>query len=274
MSENASTSPPAPEVLDEVTDLLWEANLQVKPMPFVREFIAPDDTDSAYEIQRRINARKIAAGRTRVGRKVGLTNPMVQKAAGVDEPDYGTIMDDMVFPDGVVFDPRKYVAPKIESEVAIALKKDLRSWDIPAIEDAIDWIAPAFELVDFHYEYYGMKIADTIADNAGCAGLILGPKQKYGKVDLSQVTLSLTRDGQEITSGVGSNVMGNPLNAVAWLAKTAVEQDIPLQAGEVLLPGSIGMIMWFDFGPQYQAHISGLGSVSARFEEGEQRARR
>jgi 2-keto-4-pentenoate hydratase len=257
---------PSPEVLDQVTDLLWEANVQVKPMPFVREFIAGDDTDSAYEIQRRINARKIATGRTRVGRKVGLTNPMVQRAAGVDEPDYGTIMDDMVFHDGVVFDPKKYVAPKIESEVAIALKKDLHSWDIPAIEAAIDWIAPSFELVDFHYEYYGMKIADTIADNAGCAGIILGARRKYGDVDLRDVRLSLTRNGEEITSGVGSNVMGNPLNAVAWLAKTAIEQDTPLQAGEVLLPGSIGMIMWFNFGPTYQAHISGLGTVTARFE--------
>ncbi|GLX07986.1 fumarylacetoacetate hydrolase family protein [Microbispora sp. NBRC 16548] len=252
-------------VLDTVTDLLWEANVNRTRMPFVREFIADDDVDSAYEIQRRIVQRKIASGRTRAGRKVGLTNPLVQAKAGVNEPDYGTIMDDMVFHDGAVFDPKDYVKPKIEAEVAFALKKDLHAWDIPTIEDAIDFIAPAFELVDCHYENYGMKIVDTIADNAACAGIILGDRQPYGRVDLRDVRLSLTRDGVEITSGVGRNVMGNPINAIAWLARTACEQDVPLQAGELLLPGSIGLIMDFDFGPLYRADITGVGSVTARF---------
>ncbi|TDC85731.1 fumarylacetoacetate hydrolase family protein [Actinomadura sp. 7K507] len=255
------------DVLEKVTDLLWEANLNRTRMPFVREFIADDDVGSAYEIQRRIVQRKIASGRRRVGRKVGLTNPRVQARAGVDEPDYGTIMDDMVFRDGVVFAPGDYVKPKIEAEVAFVLKKDLHAWSIPAIEDAIDYIAPAFELVDCHYENYGMKIVDTIADNAACAGVILGARQPYGKVDLREVRLSLTRDGEEITSGVGGNVMDGPVNAIAWLARTACEQDVPLRAGELLLTGSIGLIMDFDFGPLYRADITGVGSVTARFAE-------
>lgn len=253
--------------LDEVVDRLWHANQTVTTMPFVREWIPADDVDSAYEIQRRINERKLAAGRTRVGRKVGLTNPRVQAQAGVSEPDYGTIMDDMVFHSGHVFDPKDYVAPKIESEVAFKLSRELTSWDIPTIESSIEWMAPSFELVDCHYETYQMKIVDTIADNAACAGIILGEPVEYGSTDLSQVWLSLTRDGEEITNGVGGNVMGNPINAVAWLAKTAIEQDIPLQAGELILPGSIGLIMWFEFGPEYRAEISGVGSVTARFQE-------
>jgi 2-keto-4-pentenoate hydratase len=257
---------PSEQLLDQVADQLWQAVLTNSTMPHIHEFIAPDDVASAYAIQRRIVAKKIAAGRTRVGRKVGLTNPKVQAAVGVDEPDYGTIFDDMVFESGVVLDPSKYIHPKIESEVCIALGRELTSWDFEFIEQSIEWIAPAFELVDGHMPDYRGTIVDTIADNAYCAGIIIGEKQEYGAVDLAGVELSLKRDGVEITSGIGSNVMGHSVNAVAWLARMALENDVPLQAGEILLPGSIGMIMDFDFGPQYTAEISGLGTVEARFE--------
>ena len=252
--------------IDEVTDLLWEATRTNTRMAYVHDFIDPHDVASAYEIQRRIVARKVASGRIRVGRKVGLTNPKVQAAVGVDEPDYGVIFADMVFESGVVLDPAKYLRPKIESEVCIALNRELTSWDFGYIEQSIEWIAPSFELVDGHLPDYRGTIVDTIADNAYCAGIIIGEKQEYGAVDLAHVELSLKRDGVEITNGIGSNVMGNPINAVAWLAKTALEQDLPLQAGEILLPGSIGMIMDWDFGPLYTAEISGLGVIEARFE--------
>lgn len=254
------------DVLDRVTDLLWEATRTGSTMPHVHDFIAPDDVASAYEIQRRIVERKLAAGRVRVGRKVGLTNPKVQAAVGVDEPDYGTILDDMVFASGVVLDAASFIQPKIESEVCIALGRELTSWDFGFIEDSIEWIAPSFELVDGHLPDYRGTIVDTIADNAYCAGIVIGEKQEYGAVDLAGVRLSLRRDGVEITDGIGSNVMGHPVNAVAWLARTALEQDLPLQAGEILLPGSIGMIMDFHVGPQYTAEISGLGTVEARLE--------
>lgn len=253
--------------LDEIVELLWEANQNVSTMPFIREFIAGDDVNSAYEIQRRVNERKIASGRTRVGRKVGLTNPLVQEKAGVHEPDYGTIMDDMVFHSGHEFDPSDYVAPKIEAEIAFKLSKELTSWDIETIENSIEWIAPAFELVDCHYENYKMKIADTIADNAACAGIILGDPVEYGRTDLAEARLTLTAEDREVTTGVGSNVMGNPINAVAWLARTALEQDTPLQAGELLLPGSIGLIEWWEPGPWHTAEITGVGTVTARFKE-------
>lgn len=254
--------------LDEVVDLLWQANKNVSTMPFVREWIPADDVASAYEIQRRINERKIAEGRKVVGRKVGLTNPAVRAKAGVEEPDYGTIMDDMVFYSGHVFNRSDYVDPKVEAEVAFKLSKDLDSWDLETIEDSIEWMAPAFELVDCHFENYQMKIVDTIADNAACAGIILGEPIEYGSVDLADVELTLTTDdGRVVTTGVGRNVMGNPVNAIVWLARTAIEQGIPLKAGELLLPGSIGMIEFWETGPVHTAEITGVGSVSARFQE-------
>lgn len=265
MTTTATSSLREDRSLDEVTDLLWEATLANTRMDFIHDHIAPDDVNAAYEIQRRIVARKIEQGRARVGRKVGLTNPRVQAAVGVHEPDYGTIFADMVFDSGVVLDRSKYIQPKIEAEVCIALGKELTSYDIASVEAAIEWIAPSFELVDGHMPHYRGTIVDTIADNAYCAGIIIGEKQEYGAVDLATVELSLCRDGVEITNGVGSNVMGSPLNAVAWLARTALEQDLPLQAGEILLPGSIGLIMDFDAGPLYTADISGLGRVEARF---------
>lgn len=267
MNEQAMTKQQA---IQQAADSLWDATQRIGTVPFVRELIGDSDVESAYEIQRRVVARKLEQGRTRVGRKVGLTNPAVQKQAGVDEPDYGTILDDMVFASGHVFDTADYVHPKIEAEVCFILGKDLDTWDRQSIEGAIEAFAPAFELVDNHYVDYKMKIVDTIADNAACAGIIMGERTRYTGQDLRDTRLSLTRDGEEITSGVGSNVMGDPLNAIAWLARTAAEQGEPLRAGEILLPGSIGMIMWWDAGPTYRADISGVGSVTARFEETKQ----
>jgi 2-keto-4-pentenoate hydratase len=257
------------DVIAQIADDLYQARLTRTPIEFVRHRLPERDKDAAYRISELVTSRRESEqGLRRVGRKVGLTNPLVQARAGVDEPDYGIILDDMVFHSPVHRPRSAYLHPKIEAEIAFVLKDDVLSADLDLVEAAIDYVTPAIELVDNRYFTYQMGIVDTIADNAACEAIVLGDvKVPYGELDLREVEMVLTRDGEELTRGVGANVMENPVNAIQWLAATSLAIGKPLRAGEVLLSGSIGLIVDWDPGVTYTASYShGLGQVSATLD--------
>lgn len=256
------------EQLEAIAEDLYNARRDQVTIDFVRTRIAEDDKDSAYAISELVTQKREAEGARRVGRKVGLTNPVVQQRAGVDEPDYGVIMDDMVFESPVTRPRSKYIHPKIEAELAFVLKNDVRDDSLDTLTAAIDYVVPALELVDNRYPDYRMKIVDTIADNAACEGIVVGSeRQEYGETDLRDVEMVLYKDDQELTRGKGKAVMENPLNAIHWLAKTANRIGRPLLAGEILLSGSIGIIVDWEPGATYTARYShGFGEVSATLE--------
>lgn len=244
---------------------LHEAKEGVYTVPYVSPRLPERDLDSAYAISEEFaSLRERELGVRRVGRKVGLTNPLVQQRVGVFEPDYGIVHDDMVFESGVVLPASRYNRLLIEAEVAFVLKSDIMDATPQAIAAAIDYVTPAFEIVDFRYDGSVGQIVDTIADNAGCSGLVLGEERHpYGSVDLTQVEMVITGGDAEITRGVGSNVLGDPINAIRWLAETAIRTGYPLRAGEVLLSGSIGFIEPWPADVECVATITGLGRVTA-----------
>jgi 2-keto-4-pentenoate hydratase len=174
----------------------------------------------------------------------------------------------MVFPSGVRLRQSQFNFLRIEAEVAFALKKDVLDADLDAIKDAIDYVTPAFEVVDFRFPGNVGAIVDTVADNAGCGGIVVGEERHpYGEVDLTGVELVIaTADGTEITRGVGSNVLDDPINAVKWLAETAIRVGEPLRAGELLLSGSIGFIEPWPADVECIATITGLGRVTATLD--------
>ena len=248
---------------------LHDARVGVYTVPYVSPQLAEHDLEAAYAVSSELAAlRERELGVRRVGRKVGLTNPNVQARVGIDEPDYGIIHDDMVYPSGVRLPASAFTFLRIEAEVAFVLKADVLDPDVAAIAEAIDYITPAFEVVDFRYAGDVGKIVDTIADNAGCSGIVLGEERHpYGGIDLRTVELVIaTADGTEITRGIGSNVLGDPINAVAWLAETAIRIGEPLRAGEVLLSGSIGYIEPWPADVECIATITGLGRVTATLD--------
>jgi 2-keto-4-pentenoate hydratase len=257
------------QTIKKLADDLYEARRNLAPIDHIRHQLQDGDLDAAYAISE-INTQRRAQehGLRRVGRKVGLTNPMVQKKAGVDQPDYGIVLEDMVFTDPAVRPRSAFIKPKIEAEIAFVLKHDVLSTDLGSIEAAIDYVTPALELVDCRYHNYGMSILDTVADNAACEGLVTGDVRKpYGAVDLDDVEMVLYRGDEEVTRGVGRNVLQGPINAIQWLAETSLRVDKPLRAGEILLSGSIGMIVDWDPDLTYTAKFShGFGSVSATLD--------
>lgn len=253
------------ETIDRIARELFEAKRDVYTVPYVSPRLPERDLGAAYAISAEFAAlRERELGVKRVGRKVGLTNPLVQQRVGIDEPDYGIIHDDMVHPSGSHLLLSRYNRLLIEAEVAFVLRSDILEASRENVEAAIDYVTPALEVVDFRYGGSVGQIVDTIADNAGCSGVVLGQEQhRYGEVDLTAVELIITGGTSEITRGVGSNVLGDPINAVIWLAETAIRTGKPLRAGEVLLSGSIGYIEPWPADVECVATITGLGRVVA-----------
>lgn len=253
------------EITNQIADELFRARQGVYTIGEVSDRLPEKDTASAYAISEMVaRRREKELGVKRAGRKVGLTNSLVQRQVGVFEPDYGIIHDDMIYQSGVVLHSDAFNFVRIEAEIAFVLKKDILRADLDVVKDAIDYITPAFEIVDFRFPTIP-SIVDTIADNAGCSGLVLGEeKHKYGETDLREVELVITTaDGQEITRGIGSNVLGDPINAVLWLAENAIRINQPLRAGEVLLSGSIGYIEPWPLDVECIATITELGRATA-----------
>lgn len=253
------------ETITQIARELFEAKRGVYTVPYVSPRLPERDLDAAYAISAEFAAlRERELGVKRVGRKVGLTNPLVQQRVGIDEPDYGIIHDDMVHASGTHLPLSAYNRLLIEAEVAFVLKSDILEAARESVEAAIDYVTPAFEIVDFRYDGSVGQIVDTIADNAGCSGVVLGEERHpYGEVDLAEVEMVITGGDTEITRGVGSNVLGDPVNAVVWLAETAIRTGEPLRAGEVLLSGSIGYIEPWPADVECVATITGLGRVVA-----------
>ncbi|MFJ5107543.1 MULTISPECIES: 2-keto-4-pentenoate hydratase [Glutamicibacter] len=254
------------ELIQKLADDLYEARTTLTSIDFIRHELAEGDLDAAYAISElNTQRREEEFNLRRVGRKVGLTNPMVQERAGVNQPDYGIVLDDMVFQSPVDRPRSAFIRPKIEAELAFVLKSDILEADMDSIKAAIDYVVPAIELVDCRYHNYRMSILDTVADNAACEGLVVGNVHKsLDEVNLDEVEMVLYRGDEEITRGVGRNVLQGPINAIAWLAETSIRVGKPLRAGEILLSGSLGLIMDWDEDVTYTAKYShGFGEVSA-----------
>jgi 2-keto-4-pentenoate hydratase len=263
------TSTASEQTIEEIANEIYLARRGTYTIDYVSPRLPDHDLESAYRISEIVAGRREAElGVKRAGRKVGLTNPLVQQRVGVFEPDYGIIHDDMVFPSGTRLAQSRFNFLRIEAEVAFALKEDILDTRLEAIRESIDYITPAFEIVDFRFPGNVGAIVDTIADNAGCGGLVLGEERHaYGEVDLTAAEMVITTaEGLEITRGIGSNVLGDPINAVKWLAETAMRIGQPLRAGELLLSGSIGYIEPWPADVECIATITGLGRVTATLD--------
>jgi len=236
----------------------------------VRDVLGCTDVALAYDVQKVLTAARLAEGARIVGRKVGLTSPAVQAQLGVDQPDFGVLFDDMLVPDGGAVDVATLIAPKAEAEVAFVLKYDLDgdpgSIDFATAAAAVDYAVAALEIVDSRVAGWDITITDTVADNASSARYVLGSTRvtlaEFAPVD---VTMTLDKNGERASSGTGAACLGDPLNALAWLARTAAEYGSPLRAGDVVLSGALGPMVTAEPGSRIVADISTLGRVSVTF---------
>ncbi len=224
--------------------------------------------ETAYAVQQINVDRRVADGARVCGRKIGLTSPVVQAQLGVDRPDYGALFADRAHGDGETVDPGLLIQPRIEAEVALVLggDLDLGTHTVADVISATDYALPALEIVGSRIADWKIGFLDTVADNASGDRFVLGtvPVPLTG-VDLAAVTMRLTVDGEERSTGTGAACLGNPLFAARWLADTMSALGTPLRAGDVVLTGALGPMVDVSAGTTVTARLDGLGSVTVAF---------
>jgi 2-keto-4-pentenoate hydratase len=226
--------------------------------------------DDAYEIQLLQIRRRVAAGARVRGHKVGLTSPAMQRQMGVDQPDYGHLLDDMFWLEHQPIPVSRFLQPRVEPEVAFVLKRPLHGPGVTVAEAvaAVGFVLPALEIIDSRIRDWKIGLLDTIADNASSGGVVLGSSPaSLSAVNLRLGGCNLHRNGDLVATGAGGAVLGSPLTSLVWLANTVGRQGVVLEAGHVILPGSITASIPASAGDAVTATFAGLGSVTARFTE-------
>ena len=267
MTNAATLDPDAAVALGRLT----AARASRRPCAPVRDLLPADDLDGAYAVQSAWVADQLAAGARVIGRKIGLSNPVVQAQFGVDRPDFGVLLDTMVCAERTPVDSARTLQPKIEAEIAFVLAADLDGDVIGRAEvaAATAYVVAALEIVDSRIAAWDIDIVDTVADNASSGLFALGDRHvELDELDLPACLMSLWRGEELVSEGSGSACLGDPLVAVAWLATTALNHGRPLRAGEIVLSGALGPMVPVAAGDGFHAQISGLGEVRANFTGG------
>lgn len=233
--------------------------------------------EDGYAISRAWVATKIAEGRVVKGHKIGLTSRAMQQASQIDEPDYGTLLDDMFFEPGDIPSAR-FIAPRVEVELAFVLKRKLEGahLSIDDVLDATDYVTPAIEIIDSRIEQFDRhtkvmrKVYDTISDNAANAGIVLGgikalPRALPQGLSLPWVGAILRQNGVVEETGLAAGVQGHPAIGVAWLAAKLSAWGECLDAGEVVLAGSFTRPALAKPGDVFDADYGPLGRFEFRF---------
>ena len=224
--------------------------------------------EDAYRIQSRFIERRLAAGESIIGKKIGVTGKPVQDFLGVFQPDFGQLTSHMLYQEDDVIDLGQLIQPKAEAELAFVLKADLKGPGITAMDviRATDYVVPCFEIVDSRITDWKIRIQDTVADNASCGVFVLGStKGDPKKLDITLAGMVLEKNGELIGTSAGAAVQGSPANAVAWLANTLGELGIPFKAGEVILSGSQSVLIPVQDGDELVCTVGGLGSCRVKF---------
>jgi len=230
--------------------------------------------DDAYAIQKAWMDIKTGEGRKVIGYKVGLTSRAMQMTMQIDEPDYGTLLDDMIYEDGSDIEVSNFTDPRIEVELAFILKDKLEGENVSIFDvlNATDYVIPALELIAARSHRidpenaYVRKIFDTISDNAANAGIIMGGRPiKPMDVDLRWVGALLSRNGVMEETGVAAGVLNHPANGIAWIAKRFAPHGIALEPGQILLAGSFTRPVAARAGDTFHADYGPLGGISCHF---------
>ncbi|API92024.1 2-keto-4-pentenoate hydratase [Virgibacillus pantothenticus] len=245
----------------------WEGRKGVQPITG----LSPDITiDEAYDVQLYTINQKVNSGQRITGKKIGLTSKAMQEMLGVNEPDYGHLLNSMEYKNGEEVTFTHLLQPKVEGEVAFILKNDLTGPNITVSDvlQATDTVAPALEIVDSRIKDWKIRLEDTVADNASSGLYVLGEKFKTTEgINLKQIEMALYKNGELINTGVGAAALGDPAKCVAWLANKLSSYGISLRAGEIILSGALSAAVDAAPGDLFHAKFTGLGEVHVTFKE-------
>ncbi|MEQ8347512.1 MAG: 2-oxo-hepta-3-ene-1,7-dioic acid hydratase [Sneathiellaceae bacterium] len=224
--------------------------------------------EDAYAIQALWAAKRIAAGATVIGHKIGLTSRAMQKASQITEPDYGVMLDDTLFRDGASIAADRFIKPRLEVELAFVMARDLEGprCETHDVLRATEFVTPALEIIDYRTEV-PRAITDTIADNAAYGAIVLGGLVvRPFDTDLRRVAATLSKNGVIEESGVAAAVMGHPAAGLAWLVRKLHAVGAGLKQGHIVLGGSFTRPVDVAAGDVIAADYGPLGQVSVAFQ--------
>ncbi|HLS76322.1 MAG TPA: fumarylacetoacetate hydrolase family protein [Nocardia sp.] len=259
-----------PAAIGSAAQRLERAFAERTPCEPVRDLLGTDDIAAAYAVQQRLVQARLDADAIITGRKIGLTSPAVQAQLGVDQPDFGVLFADMDVSALDEVPSARLLQPKAEAEIAFRLGADLAEGelDLAQVRAAVSGVVAALEIVDSRVAGWDITITDTVADNASSGLYVLGERWfTLDEVEPREVTMRMFVDDQLVSSGDGAACLGDPLIALAWLARTAREYGQPLRAGQVVLSGALGPMAPTPPGTVVRAELSTLGTVTARFSK-------
>ncbi|MFB9208603.1 2-keto-4-pentenoate hydratase [Nonomuraea spiralis] len=271
MNETIGSAAASPSDIAAAVERLAGAAASGVPCAPVRDLIGRDDLAAAYAVQAALTGSRLAAGARIAGRKIGLTSEAVQRQLGVDQPDLGVLFDDMAYADGDTIPVGRILQPRAEAEIAFVLGADLADGplDAPQVRDAIAYGVAALEICGSRIAGWDISFGDTVADNASSGAYVLGTERRtLGEFEPVDVVMSMSVDGEEVSAGTGAACLGDPIEAVVWLARMARDLGEPLRAGQVVLSGALGPMRPVAAGDTVTATLSGLGTVTVRFTEG------
>ncbi len=255
--------------LTDAAQLLYDAQSSGIPIQPLTQTYPDLDVPQAYSVQRLNLARHIDQGGVLCGHKIGLTSAPMQELLGVSEPDFGYVLDSMVLPNGAEVPVTAFCAPRVEPEVAFLLRAPLRGPGV-TVDDvmaATEAVAPALEIVDSRIADWRITLADTIADNASSAAVVLGEWVPIRDLPpLPETTATLVVNDTVVGTGEGTAVMGDPAAAVAWLANALARYGTAIEPGQFVMSGSYTTASFVVAGDHASAVISGLGAVTVSFE--------
>lgn len=249
-------------------DELYNALLQRETVAPLTSREADITIEDAYHIQQRMIARRIETGESVVGKKIGVTSKVVQNMLNVHQPDFGYLLDGMIYNEGESIAMSRLIQPRAEGEIAFILKRDLMGPGLTNADvlRATECVMACFEIVDSRIHDWKIRIQDTVADNASCGVFVLGDRAvDPRKVDLGLCGMVLEKNGDIVGTGAGVAALGHPCNAVAWLGNTLGRLGIPLKAGEVILSGSLAALIPVVAGDSLRVTVGGIGGCSVRF---------
>jgi 2-keto-4-pentenoate hydratase len=251
------------------------------PCAPVRDLIGTDDLAAAYDVQRGLVQRRLAGGATVVGRKIGATSKAVQDQLGVDQPDFGYLLSDMDVSGRDPIPMSTLVQPRVEAEVAFVLAADVApdsddEITVDAVRDAVEVALPALEIVDSRIADWDIGFTDTVADNASSGLYVVGTEGRplrgpgpraESRFEPREVDMTLAVNGETRSSGNGAACLGDPLEALRWLAVQCHRFGDPLRAGQVVLSGALGPFVPFASGDRVEASITGFAPLVVEFLE-------
>ncbi len=252
--------------LDSRVRILLEAEAERREIDRIDPDAELSEAD-AYRLQFQYVDARVAAGDSIAGLKTGLTSRAKQETMGVHQPILGHILDSSVVPEGTPIVCEELIHPRAEPEIAFLLEDDLAGLVTAAqARSAAALVMPAVEIIDSRFANFRFGLSDVIADNTSAARVVFGSANlQPNEIDLRTIGMIYSKNGAVESTAAGAAILGNPWEALAWLARRASALGKPLKAGDLVLAGALADAVFVTPGDHVLVEFAQLGSLSVSF---------